>query len=446
MTEPPPTDGAARAPTLNHKAMSPETILALRHEPQELEGAYRQRPEGFAGALAEALDRHPGDLVLQAWAARLDLPPVAEGKADDAAPAWSFASVLTPERARALLLTAAALVVVGGTWAKLPWLLGWGEIGEQIEPFLARYAPFFVGLPLLGVLWQRYRPSARLAWTVVGALVALLLVQSFRDIDSDAGLLSILHLPILLLAGGGVLALGAKWKNAEARLAYLQLGGETAALAGVLTLGGGILVALTAGLFEAIGVGVETVLFEWVIVYGAVGVLPVGALLASQRVEAGRLAPLVARVFGPLALVVLVVYLPALVASGGLADRDSLLVLNVALVAVLALVLLMEAERPERPRVWTDGVAAALVALALLADLAALGSIVGRLAGGLTPNRLAIVGLNVLIAAHFAGMVGPLVRRALGRGAGPDDAWTGRFLSVYAIWALVVVLAFPVLF
>ncbi|PAP75822.1 hypothetical protein [Rubrivirga marina] len=426
--------------------MSPETILALRHEPQELEAAYRGAADGFARALAEALDRAPADLVLQAWAARLDLPPVAEGKADGTAPAWSFASVLTPERARALLLTAAALIVLGGTWAKLPWLLGWSESGELIEPFLARYAPFFVGLPLLGVLLQRYRPPARIVWSVGGALAALLLLQSFRDIDSDAGILSIIHLPILLLAAGGVLALGSRWQNAEARLAYLQFGGETAALAGVLTLGGGILLALTAALFEAIGVSVETVLFEWVIVYGAIGVLPVGALLASQRVEAGRLAPLVARVFGPMALVVLAVYLPTLVANGGLAERDSLLILNVALVAVLALVLLMEAERPDRTRVWTDGVAAALVALALLADLAALGSIVTRLAGGLTPNRLAIVGLNVLIAAHFAGLVGPLVRRALGRGAGPEDAWTARFLTVYALWALVVVLAFPVLF
>ena len=433
------------------QSITSDTLLALRLEPQELEAAYRQRPDAFADALGDALERAPADLVLQAWAARLDLAPVEDSGTSP--PAWSFAAVLTPERARALLWATVALVVLGGTWAKLPALLGWtdwdvyGTDGyARSEAFLARYAPFYVVLPLLGVFVRRYRPPARLAVAVGGALAVLLAVQAVRPVETDAATLSALHLPLLLLSAGGVLALGRRWRSAEARLGYLQLVGETVALAGVLLLGGAVLVGLTAALFSAIGVRVERVLFEWVVVYGAIGVLPVGAFLASQRVEAGRLAPLVARVFGPLALVVLAVYLPALVLSGGLEDRDSLLALNVTLVAVLALVLLMEAERPDRPRVWTDGVAAALVALALLADLAAFGSIVGRLAGGLTPNRLAVVGLNVLVAAHFAGLVGPLVRRALGAGPGPEDAWTARFLTVYALWGAAVVLVFPFLF
>ena len=431
--------------------MSPDTILALRHEPQELEVAYRQRPDGFADALAEALDRAPADLVLQAWAARLDLAPVATPKA--VAPSWAFASVLTPERARALLWVTVGLIVLAGTWAKLPALLGWtgpygGEAYDYARAgrFHSRYAPFYIMLPLLGVLAVRYRPPARVAGAVAAVLAAAFAVQTVRPIGTDAGWLSAIHLPLSFLSAGGALALGARWRDTEGRLGYLQLVGEAVALAGVLLLGGAVLVGLTAGLFYAIGVEVDEVLFEWVVVYGAIGVLPVGALLASQRVEAGRLAPLVARAFGPLALVVLVVYLPTLVLSGGLTDRDSLLALNVMLIAVLALVLLMEAERPDRARVWTDGVAAALVALALLADLFALGSIVGRLAGGLTPNRLAVVGLNVLVAVHFAGIVVPLVRRALGRGPGPDDAWTARFLTVYAVWSAAVVLLFPLVF
>ena len=432
------------------QSLSPDTLLALRHEPQELEDAYRQRPEPFAEALAEALDRAPHDLVLQAWAARLDLAPVAE--AERPAPAWSFASALTPERVRALLAWTVALVAAAGLWAKLPDLLGWADYDgpaydyARSQAFYARYVPFIAVLPLLGVLLRRYRPPVRLAAAVGGALAVALVVQTVRPIDTDAGTLSALHLPLSLLSLGGVLALGARWRNAEARLSYLQLVSETVALAGVLLLGGAVLVALTVALFEAIGVRVEEVVFGWVVVFGLIGVLPVGAFLAGQRVEASRLAPLVARVFGPLALTVLAVYLPALVLSGGLADRDSLLALNVTLVAVLALVLLMEAERPDRRRVWTDGVAAALVVLALVADGFAFGSIAARLAGGLTPNRLAVVGLNVLVAAHFAGLAPALVRRALGGGPGPEEAWTARFLTVYALWSAAVVLAFPFLF
>jgi len=433
------------------QSTSADTLLALRLEPQEMEALYRQRPEGFAEALADALDRRPDDLVLQTWAARLDLAPVAER--EEAPPAWRFASVLTPERALGLLGLTVTLIALAGTWAKVPSILGWTTWDYQqnsevyrADQFYQRYLPFAVLLPLVGLFVARYRPSARTVAAVGGAVLGLLAVQSFRPIDTDPGTLSIIHLPLTLLSLGGVAALGARWRNAEARLGFLQLMGETVALAGVFLLGGAILIGLTIALFNAIGVQVEAFVFEWVAVYGAIGVLPVGALLASQRVEAARLAPLVARVFGPLALVVFAAYVPTLILSGGLGDRDSLLILNVALVAVLALVILMEAERPDRPRVWTDGVAAALVGLALVADLFAFGSIASRLAGGLTPNRLAVVGMNLLVAVHFAGLVMPLARRAVGAGPGPEDAWTARFLTVYALWSLTVVLVFPILF
>ena len=433
--------------------MTTDDLLALRRDPAALEGAYRSRPAPFAEALAGALGREPGDLVLQAWAARLDvaLPTAPPRPAKTAGAGWAWAETLRPERARTLLAVTVALIAVAGTWAKLPDLLGWpayslGYGASPYDAFHLRFAPFYVVLPLVALFALRYRPPRPVLAAVGGAVMGLLAVQALRPAWSDTAELAALHLPILLSALAGGAALGARWRDAEARVGYLQLVGESVALAGLFLLGGVLLSAVTFALFEAIGVDAEPV-FEWVAVYGALGVLPAGALLAGQRTEAARVAPLVARVFGPLALAVLVVYLPALLVSGGLADRDALLALNVALVAVLALVVLMAAERPDVRRHWTDAVAAALVVVALAADLAALVSIVGRLLdGGLTPNRLAVVGLNGLVAVHLAGLAAPLVRRALGRGGAAGDRWTAGFLTVYVVWAAVVVLAFPLLF
>lgn len=417
--------------------MTPDALLDLRRDPAALEGAFRARPDAFGAALPGALDRHPDDLVLQAWAARLDAAPPREAPAR----AWAWAEVLPAGRSRDLLWSVVALVALAGTWAKLPDLPGWdrwtdGGVGLE-DAFHLRFAPFYAVLPLVALFALRYRPPRPVAAVVGGAAAALLAVQALRPVGTDAAELAALHLPLLLLSLGGAAALGRRWRDPEARIGYLQLVGETAALAGLLLLGGVVLVGLTAALFTAIGVDVEWA-FEWVAVYGALGVLPVGALLAGQRTGTSRVAPLVARAFGPLALAVFAVYLPSLLLSGGLADRDALLSLNLALVAVLALVVLMEAERPDVRRHWTDAVAAALVALA---------SIAGRLlGGGLTPNRLAVVGLNALVAVHFAGLVVPLARRALGAGRRPDDRWTAGFLGVYAAWGAVVVLAFPLLF
>ena len=423
--------------------MTPDALLDLRHDPPALEAAYRARAEAFAAALPDALSRHPGDPVLRAWAARLDLAP--PRSAPEAG--WAWAEVLSDRRAQTLLWATAALIALAGTWAKVPDLLGWGYAPSgPRDAFYLRSLPFCAALPVVALFALRYRPPRPVLRAVGGAVLGLVAVQALRPVGSDVAELAALHLPLLLLSLGGAAALGRRWRDPEARVGYLQLVGETAALAGLLALGGVVLVGLTFALFEAIGVDVERA-FEWVAVYGALGVLPAGALLAGQRTGTARVAPLVARVFGPLALAVFAVYLPSLLLRGGLEDRDALLSLNVALIAVLALVVLMEAERPDVPRHWTDAVAAALVVVALVADLAALASIVGRLLdGGLTPNRLAVVGLNGLAAVHLAGLVRPLVRRARGAGRETGDGWTARFLTVYAVWGAVVVLAFPFLF
>jgi hypothetical protein len=432
--------------------MIADTVLALQHDPPALERAYRERPDAFAEALAEATARTPGSLVLQAWALRLDVDPSRAAPEPTAQPGWTWAETLTPVQSRALWGAVVGLVAVVGTWAKVPDLIGWdvwdspNHDWERAQDFWQRFLPFMAVGPLLVLFALRYRPPGRMLAALASGAGLLLAVQAVRPIDMYVGTLSSLHVPLLLLSLAGVAALGDRWRNVPARMAYLQLVGETAALAALFLLGGVVLVAITGFLFSAIGVSVEVVLFEWIVVYGALGVLPVGALAAGGRVGAARVAPLVARTFGPLALAVFAVYLPVLLASGGLEDRDALLSLNVALVAVLALVVLIEAERPDVRRHWTDVVAAALVAVALVADLAAFVQIVDRLGGGLTPNRLAVVGLNALVATHFAGLVLPLARRALGRGPGPDDAWTARFLTVYAAWGAAVVLGFPLVF
>ena len=407
-------------------------------------------PTGFAQWLAQAGPRPDRPYWLARLAADGRHEPEPVGVAEPHVPDWQWAEALPAPRVRPLVAVAVGVTLLAGTWAKLPALLG--VSGSAVEAFHLRYAPFYVLGPLMGFWAVRYRPGLPGAWAGIAA-AGLLLVQSARPagaasdaITADLFHLSALHAPALLLALGIVLALGRRWRSGPARLAALQLLGETAALAALFLLGGVLLVGLTMGLFHAAGVDIDRALFEWVVPYGALGVLPVGALFAGLR-TGGRLAPLVARVFGPMVLVVLAVYFPVLVVQGGLRERDTLLLVNAALLAVLALVLLMEAERPPLQRHWTDLVALGLVLLALATDAGALASAAARLAdGGLTPNRLAVLGMNVLLALHLGGVALPMARRALGRGGPGAGAWTARMLPVYTAWTAAVVLVFPFLF
>ncbi|OZC02268.1 DUF4153 domain-containing protein [Rubricoccus marinus] len=441
--------------------MDPSHLLNYLDAPPTLERLYRDDPHAFARAFSAAWDSHSAEPGLAFWHARLDAEGLltAQPLAPGAESTWRWAEVLSAERARGLLGWAVGLIVLAVLWFKLPELLGWtsweGPRSNRMraDHFHQRFAPFYVLFPVLVLLARRYRPSTQSMLTAGSVVAALLAIQAFRplaDLSTEAegvAWLSVLHLPTLLIAVGSALALGRQWRSVEGRMGYLQLVGEGAALAIPLLIVGALLTGLTAALFEAIDIEAWHVLGEWVVPAGLLGVLPIGLLLAGQRPESARLAPLVARVFGPMALAVLTVYFPFLLLSGELNDRDTLLTLNIALIAVLGLVLLIEAERPDVEKHWTDWVGAGLVTLALAADLTAFAFVAGRLAeGGFTPNRLAVVGFNALIAVHFAGMVLPLWRRLAGNGSAPVEAWTARYLTVYTIWSASVVLLFPFLF
>jgi hypothetical protein len=72
----------------------------------------------------------------------------------------------------------------------------------------------------------------------------------------------------------------------------------------------------------------------------------------------------------------------------------------------------------------------------------------GRIAEfGASPNKLAALGLNLLLAVHLAGS--GWLGLALARSRSPFTAlarWQVAYLPVYAVWAAAVVLAFPLAF
>ena len=431
-----------------------DEIARHANAPETLEALYRAAPAAFAAALADALAARPGDLVLRTWQARLDGAATTTAGAPAEIPSVEdspLGAALAPGRLLGFVALTVGLGLLGGTYAKLPALTGLDEVG-----FYERHLPFFVLPALAALLAYRYRPARRPLMATAGVFGAMWLWQALRPgaSESDTLLLGMLHAPILLWLVAGLAALGARWREAAGRVAYLQLTAEAAAVAGLIAAGGAALTGVTLGLFGAVGVSIEEEWFEWVVPYGAVGAPLVALFVVSLRRDEGRLVPMLARFFGPLALAVLAVYLPVLLAQGAapLRDRETLAAFDAMLGGALLLIVLLVAGRPAGRRHWTDGVVAGLAALALVADAVALVALGERLALGLTPNRLALLGANVLVAVHLGGVLFYALRRLMGRlrpdGARVDplEAWVAGYLPVYAGWAAVVVFVFPLLF
>jgi hypothetical protein len=89
-----------------------------------------------------------------------------------------------------------------------------------------------------------------------------------------------------------------------------------------------------------------------------------------------------------------------------------------------------------------------LVVSALLADAVALWAIAARITEfGFSPNRVAVLGENVILLVNLAWSAVLYLRFQRGRGSFTGlERWQTDYLLVYAVWAAIVVIIFPPVF
>ena len=116
---------------------------------------------------------------------------------------------------------------------------------------------------------------------------------------------------------------------------------------------------------------------------------------------------------------------------------------------VLALLLYsVSARDPRSPPGAFDVMQVVLVVSALVADAVALWAIAARITEfGFSPNRVAVLGVNVILLVNLAWSAVLYIRFLRGRGSFTGlERWQTDYLPVYAVWAAVVVIAFPPVF
>jgi hypothetical protein len=270
--------------------------------------------------------------------------------------------------------------------------------------------------------------------------------------ETDSVLLAYLHLPVFLWAVVGFAFTGNEYRSGRARLAYLKFNGEFGILYACMAISGMLLTGITMRLFQLVELDIIEFYFKNVVVFGAAGLAVVAAYLVSKNLKlAKNIAPYIARIFSPLVLVTLAAYLitVAWVGRSPFSDRDFLLSFNGILLGVLVVTIFSITERgSDERKSMMDYVNAALIALALIIDSVALAAIVFRLSTyGITANRLAVLGINVLIWANLIWIISAYIR-LLRNQAGPSaiqDAVT-KYLPIYGLWAAFVTVAFPLIF
>lgn len=415
----------------------------LRRDTRELGATGLDADEAFLVALRraatadEATLRFARERCVDLWAS-----PTTAG--DHTAPAQPAASHFV------LMLTCGVLAAVA---IKTPALLG-HPLGDDTFGFYARNVSLLV-LPFLALYLAVSRglraPAIAALAGVFAAAAAAVNLYPF-EAGASTLTLSAIHLPIVLWLTLGVAFVSGEWRSAERRMEYVRFTGEWLVNYALIALGGGVLTAITIGVFQAIDLDATVFVQEWLLPCGAAGAVIVAAWLAdTRRTLTGGMAPMLARVFTPLFAAMLLALLAGVAWAGGIIsiEREVLILFDLLLVLVLALVLYALSARDRRrgPGLF-DRIQFVLVACALAVDVVALVNIAARLAEyGFSANRTAAIGLNLILLANLgwsAALQRGFIRSR--RTLEAVEGWQMSYLPVYALWAAIVALAFPVVF
>jgi hypothetical protein len=355
-------------------------------------------------------------------------------------------------RTRTDAIVVFCLAVAAAVVVKVPALFGIQL--DQDAGFYARNLSLFV-LPLLTgyFVWKRRLDTGTIRWLAAAFVAAGVFANVYPfATEGYTETLTALHLPIALWLVVGIAYAGGRWGEVAGRMDFIRFSGELFIYYVLIALGGGVLMASMAIIFQSIGIDVEPFFESWLVPCGAVGAVVVASwLVEAKQSVIENMAPVLTRLFTPFFATVLVAFLVTLLWTGRGVDigRNALIAFDLLLVVVLGLLLYaVSARDPHSPPGAFDVVQVVLVVSALLADAVALWAIAARITEfGFTPNRVAALGENAILLVNLAWSAVLYIRFLRGRESFTAlERWQTNYLPVYAAWAAIVVIAFPPVF
>ena len=310
-------------------------------------------------------------------------------------------------------------------------------------------------LPVLAAYFavvRRMSLSRSLALAGVVAVLALAVNLFPFPPGASTDLLVTIHLPIVLWFVVGVAYVGGDVRSSAARMNFIRFTGEWLIYYALIALGGGVLLGLTGLVLAPIAPEAVDEVFVWVLPSGAAGAVIVAAwLVEAKKSIIENLAPVLTAIFTPLFAVMLLVS-AVVYTVGGIGrefDRDLLIVFDVLLLVVLGLIVYgISARDRSKQAGLADALRLVAVAAAIILDLLVLVSMFARIGEfGFTPNRVAALGLNILLLVNLAVAAWLIARLLAGKSPAIRlERWQTGYLPVFAGWVLLVVLALPPLF
>jgi len=409
-----------------------DEILTHLDNPAHLEKMYRNNKAPFKRAFGTLYPELKGNTLADFWHERLNY--------ENDEINWGTGREL-------LFVIIASLMA--GIIAKLPAFLSINE-----EFFYPRNIGFIV-FPLLTAYfaWKNKLSTGKITFIAGATLAGLLFINFFPDVKkSDTLILSCIHLLLFLWSVLGFAFVGEMRNNQEKRLSFLKYNGDLVVMTTLILIAGAIMTGITIGLFSLIGFKIEEFYFKNIGIFGLAAAPIIGTYLTQTNPQlVGKVSPVIAKLFSPLVVVMLVVYLIAIVYSGKnpYNNREFLLIFNALLIGVMAIIFFSIAETSKTTKSATETwVLLLLSVVTIIVNGVALSAILFRISEwGFTPNRAAVLGGNILILINLLLVTAQLFR-VISKKA--DIGAVGKaiafYLPIYFVWTIIVTFIFPLIF
>jgi len=414
-----------------------EKIKGNISDPEELENLYRNNRKAFESDFEKVYPEIADSDLAKFWKIRLD-----SDKAQETIKRFS----------RPAIFIMIAVCLFAGFLIKIPALF---DIDLTSFFFYEKNAGiiFFFRLTLYAILVNKDFDRKNLFITLLAFIVPAIYINLLPSDKGSASVnLAYIHLPLLMWCTYGFVFAGFNFRDKSKRIEYIRHNGDLAVLGAIIVIAGGVLTGITIGLFEVININIEKFYMNNVVMIGIVSAPIVTTyILNNYPSMTSKIAPVIANIFSPLVLLTLLIYLTAIAISGKdpYNDRDFLLIFNIMLIGVMGIIVFSISETSiNRRQKFNELVLFSISIIAIIIDLIALSAIFYRLMEyGLTPNRLAVLGSNILILVNLVQIMIDLFKINFKEIPIKKVEFTiSRYLPVYLIWILIVIFTFPLIF
>jgi MFS family permease len=407
-------------------------ILIHLDDPKQLEKLYQDNKTSFKTEFNLLFPEHNENKLLQYWDERLN-----------------FQSSEISWGSKKEFIFVLALSLIAGCLASIP-------------SFLKIDSDFFytrnISLIIFSILatyfcWKNRLPKKKIIITGVIFLIALIFINLLpANNNSNTLILSLFHMSIFLWTVVGFTYVGNSLNDNRKRIEFLRYNGELLIMSGLLLIAGALLTAITIGLFTVSGFDINDFYFKHIVIF-FLPIIPIlGTFLTQTNPQlVNKVSPVIAKIFSPLVLITVVVYLIAILFSGKnlYNDRDFLMLFNGLLIGVIAIILFSISTTINQNISQVSGIILfALSVVTVIVCGMALSAILFRISTlGITPNRLAVVGANLLMLTNLFWITFQLFKTVFKKtDVRSVENAIASFIPFYILWTIIVSFVFPLLF